>query len=85
MASKGRYSYNISKFDDKNFGLWKEIMKDVLVQRRQIEAIRHAMKPATKLDEEWQSIDKLAWSTMRMHLGTNMYFSIAKEKTMHTL
>ena len=48
MASTSGSSCEIRKFDGKNFALWKEMMQDVLVQRRQIEAIRHFKTPAGK-------------------------------------
>ena len=38
---------------DNNFALWKEMIQDVLVQRCQIEDIRHAKVPTGKTLEEW--------------------------------
>ena len=81
MASTSGSSCDIRKFDEKNFALWKEMIQDVLVQRRQIEAIRHSKTSAGKTPEEWKSVNELARSTIRMHLVENVYFSIAKEKT----
>ena len=57
------------------------MMQDVLVQRWQIEAIRHSKTLAGKTPEEWKSVDELARSTIRMHLAVKVYISIAKEKT----
>ena len=45
--------------------------KEILVQRCYIEATWHAIKPATKTDEECQSVDELARSTIRMQLVEN--------------
>ena len=83
MASISGRGCEIRKFDGKNFALRKEIMEDVLIQRHQIEAIRHAKAPTGKTPEEWRSVDELARSTIRMHLAKNVYFSMAKEKTMY--
>ena len=35
--------------------------------------------------EEWRSLDEIARSTIRMHLAENVYFSMAKETTTHSL
>ena len=69
------------KFDGKNFSLWKEMMQDVLIIRRQVEAIRHSEKSISMTIEEWKSIDEIARSTIRMHLAKIIYFSMAKETT----
>ena len=71
----------IQKFDGKNFALWKQMMQDVLITRRQVEAIRHIKKPASMTIEEWKLIDKIVHSTIRMHLAENIYFSMTKETT----
>jgi hypothetical protein len=55
------------------------MMQDVLVQQRQIEAIRHSKTPSGKTPKEWKSVDELSHSTIRVHLAENVYFSIAKE------
>ena len=57
------------------------MMQDVLITRRQVEAIRHIKKPASMTIEEWKLIDKIVHSTIRMHLAENIYFSMAKETT----
>ena len=67
----------IRKFDGKNFALWKKMMQDVLLIRRQVEAIRHSDKPPSMSAEEWRSMDEIARSTIRMHLAKNVYFSMA--------
>ncbi len=36
------------------------MMQDVLVQRRKVEAIRHAQVPTEKTPDEWRSGDELA-------------------------
>ena len=81
MASTSGTGIEIRKFDGKNFALWKEMMEDVLIIRRQVEAIRHSEKPTLMTIEEWKSIDEIARSTIRMHLAENISFSMAKETT----
>ena len=69
------------QFDGKNFPLWKEMMQDVLVQKCQIEAIRHTKVPTGKTLEEWRFVNELVRLMIRMHQTENVYFSMAKEKT----
>ena len=47
MASTSGTGVEIRKFDGKNFALWKEMMHDVLIIKKQVEAIRHSEKPAS--------------------------------------
>ena len=79
MASTSRIGVEIRKFDGKNFALWKEVMQDVLVIQRQIEAIRHNNKPTSMTVEGWRSLDDIARLTNGMHLAENVYCSMAKE------
>ena len=85
MASTSGTGVEIRKFDGKNFAMWKEMMQDVLIIRRQVEAIRHNEKPESMKAEEWRSLDEIARSTIRMHLAENVYFSMAKETRAHSL
>ena len=85
MASTSDTCVEIQKFDGKNFALWKEMMQDVLIVQRQIEAIQHNNKPASMIVEEWRSLDEIARSTIQMHLTENVYFSMAKEMMTFTL
>ena len=59
MASTSDIDYEIIKFDRKNCVLWKEIMKDVLIIRRQIAVIRHNNTLLMMTTEEWQSLDDI--------------------------
>ena len=86
MASTSSTGVEIWRFDGrKNFAIWKEMMQDVLIIRRQIEAIRHNNKPTPMTTEEWCSLDEIARSTIRMHLAENVYFNLTKETTTFTL
>ena len=81
MASTSGTGIEIRKFHGKNLAQWKEMMQDVLIIRRQVEAINHNKKPASMTIEEWKSINEIARSTIRMHLAENIYFSMTKETT----
>ena len=85
MASTSKTRIKIRKFDDKHFTLWKEMMQDVLIIRRQVEEIHRNEKPASMTIEEWKLIDEIARSTICMHLAENLYFRMAKETTMFKL
>ena len=69
MASTSITGVEILKFGGKNFALWKEMMQDVSIVWRQIEAIRR----------------QIARSTIKMHLAENVYLSMAKEMTAYAL
>ena len=81
MGSTFGTGIEIRKFNGKNFALWKEMMQDVLIIRRKVDAIRHSKKPTSMSIEEWKSLDKISRPTIRMHLAENFYFSMAKEMT----
>ena len=55
------------------------MMQDVLIIRRQVEAIHHSEKPTSMTIEKWKSKDEIARFTIPMHLAENIYFSMAKE------
>ena len=52
MASTSSTGVEIRKFDGKNFALWKEMVQDVLIILRQIEAIRHNNKAISMITDE---------------------------------
>ena len=81
MVSISGTRIEIQKFDGKNFAMWKEMVQDVLIIKRQVKEIRHRKKSASMTIEEWKSIDEIAWSTIHMHLAENIYFEMAKETT----
>ena len=70
MSSSGeRELYNIRKFDGTNFSMWKEQIKDVLVQKKQLKPISGPIaKPVDMSEEDWAELDALAKSTIKLHL-----------------
>ena len=57
MSSLGeRELYNIRKFNGTNFSMWKEQIKDVLVQKKQLKSILGpTAKPVDMSEEVWES------------------------------
>ena len=84
MATQSDTNVEIRKFDGKNFALWNEMMQDVLIIWRQVEAIHQSNKPMSMSVEDRRSMDEIACSTIRMHLAENVYFNMAKETTTFT-
>ena len=70
MASTSGTRVEIRKFDGKNFALWKEMMQDVLIIRRQVKVFRYN---ETYFNENLNV--EIAHSTIWMHLAENVYFN----------
>ena len=87
MSSSGeRELYNIRKFDGTNFSMWKEQIKDVLVQKKQLKPISGpTAKPVDMSEEDWAELDALAKSTIRLHLAESVYFTMVSETTSFNL
>ena len=85
MASTSGIGTEIRKCNGKFFGLWKEMMQDMLIITREVEVILHGKKPVSMTIEEWKSIYEIARSTICMHLAENFYFTMAKKTTMFKL
>ena len=87
MLSKEHDVYDIKKFDGTNFALWKNQIQDVLVQKKQKFPITHA----NRIEEmnltlfQWQEMDKLCRSTIRLHLVKSIYFFLLDCETFHAL
>ena len=78
MASKEHDVYDIRKFDGNNFALWKEQMQDVLVQKKQRLPIMQATctENLGMTQIEWEELDALARSTIRLDLVESVYFTV---------
>ena len=87
MSSSGeRELYNIRKFDGTNFSMWKEQIKDVLVQKKQLKPISGpTAKPPGMSQEDWAELDALAKSTVKLHLAESVYFTMVSETTSFNL
>ena len=56
----GKDHIEIRKFDGSNFALWKNQMRDVLVQRKQTRPLGgKAKKPDDMDDDDWEELDAL--------------------------
>lgn len=87
MCSSGeRELYNIRKFDGTNFSLWKEQIKNILVQKRQLKPISWpTAKPANMSEEDWAELDALAKLTIRLHLAESVYFIVVSKMSSFNL
>ena len=85
MAASTRDVYDIKKFDGSNFALWKEQIQDVLVQKKQRLPILHAERGEDmRLNQaQWDELDAMARSTIRLHLSESVYFTILECKSAH--
>ena len=85
MASLTREVYDIKKFDGSNFALWKEQIQDVLVQKKQRLPILHAHRAENMglTHVQWDELDAMARSTIRLYLVESVYFTILECKTAH--
>lgn len=72
--------YNIKKFDGTNFSLYKAQIKDVLIQKELIEALR-PREEGEFTDAAWSDLDELASSTICLHLAELVYFTIMSATT----
>ena len=77
----GKDHIEIRKFDGSNFALWKNQMRDVLVQRRKTRSLgSKAKKPDDMDDDDWEELDALTMSTLRLHLADSVYFIVLDSK-----
>ena len=57
----------IQKFDGSNFALWKNKMRDVLIQKMQLRPLsREAKRPEGMINDNRKELDLLAMSTIRL-------------------
>ena len=76
-SMSGKDHHEIRKFDGSNFALWKNQMRDVLIRRRQLRSLDgEANRLEGVTNEDWEELDLLAMSTIRLHLADNMYFTV---------
>ena len=82
MASTSGTGVEIRKFDGKNFALWKEMMQDVLIIRRQVEAIRHSEKPASMMVEECKFVTRTRGCRTSVEASESERFEVRLGSTM---
>ena len=72
----GKDHIEIRKFDGSNFALWKNQMRDVLVQIKQTRPLGGKVKkPDDMDDDDWKELDDWTMSTIRLHLADSVYFT----------
>ena len=86
-STRDRAVYDIKKFDGSNFALWKEQIQDVLVQKGQCLPILHAQLAENMgmTEIQWNELDALARSTIRLHLAESVYFTVLECVTTHAV
>ena len=74
--------FEIEKFSGKNnFELWKLNMWHLLVQQGLQKALDGKRKrPLTMRNDEWEELDSIAFSTIRLCLTDDVLFNIVEEK-----
>ena len=67
---------DFEKFDGKdNFSLWKQRMKDLLVQNRIYKVLTRERLKKISI-EEWEELEKIAFSTIRICLVDEILLEI---------
>ena len=78
-SAKDSSGFDIRKFDGLNFGLWKEQIQDILVQKKQRAPIVFATRQAALTEHfqvtqfEWEELDAMARSTILAESGLLSY------------
>ena len=67
---------SLRRFDGSNFNFWKEKMQDYLIVKGQIDLIETENPPKGYKPNEWQKLNKIVHTTIRMHLSESVYFTM---------
>eukprot|EP00249_Psilotum_nudum_P033589 c5100_g1_i1 orf=2-379(-) len=80
-AIEGGSLLNIKKLEGShNFAIWQKQCYNVLLQKHQARPIKEqGVKPATLTDEEWETVDELARSTIMLSISDSLLFNIENE------
>eukprot|EP00253_Pinus_taeda_P025414 PITA_25414 len=75
--------FEVEKFTDKrNFALWKQKVRDLLVQQGLHKALdRENKKPTSMEDLDWEDLDVRALFTIKLCLDDEVIFNIVEEST----
>jgi len=80
-ATVGTTRFVIEKFDGKsNFGIWKLMMEDLLIQQGLDAALLGKERSKVK-DEDWEMFDRRARGAIRLCLSDEVIYGIMGEKT----
>ena len=67
--------FNIQKLDGTNFGIWKEQMYNMPVQKKKVKPIKlKGVKPKDLMQDEWFDMDELARSTIMLSMSKSVYY-----------
>ncbi|MCO5582859.1 hypothetical protein L7F22_036760 [Adiantum nelumboides] len=73
--SSDKEEYYIKKFDGTNFAIWKQHMRDVLINKGLIVPL-HERKEDAYIDDQREDLNERAMATICLHLGESIYFMI---------
>ena len=58
----------------------------MLIQKKQLKPLKGiTAKPTNMAGQDWDELDALAKSTIRLHFIESVYFTVVNEKTTHEL
>ena len=78
--------FNIEKLDGKNFPFWKELMYNVLVQKKQVQPIKlKGVKPKDMDRDAWSEMDELSRPTIMLSMLKTIYYNVNKIVTSYDL
>ena len=68
-SSSEKEEYFIRKFDGSNFTMWKERMKDVLINKGLSEPLKERAEGDGYTQAQWELLDAKAMATIRLYLA----------------
>ena len=80
-SSSEKEEYFIRKFDGSNFTMWKERMKDVLINKGLSEPLKERAEGDGYTQAQWELLDAKAMATIRLHLAESVFFTIIGKTT----
>ena len=80
-SSSEKEEYFIRKFDGSNFTMWKERMKDVLINKGLSEPLKERAEGDGYTQTQWELLDAKALATIGLHLAESVFFTIIGKTT----
>ena len=80
-SSSDKEEYFIRKFDGSKFTMWKECMKDVLINKGLSQPLKECAEGDGYTQAQWELLDAKAMATIRLHLAESLFFTIIGKTT----
>ena len=82
-GSEGGSLLNIKKLKGAhNFAIWQKHCYNMLLQKHQARPIKEkGVKPANISNDDWESVDKLEHSTIKLSIADVLLFNVENENT----